>query len=244
MTDTAIPTSLASREELDARLKRADENRWLASRYAPPQGRRLLVAVYLLHQELARALQAKEAMLGKIRIQWWRETLEQIAARLAGTGEVRRHDLSLELAEALAGRADLIAPLNDLVDRFDDIIDDHMRSGHQATPEHEALHLEAEASLSRLAGLVLEPKLDDLQLNALGRCGEAHVATIAQLPDVNDRWLMARVAAQSLPTNVWPAIAHLVADAPHGRQRSPFARRYRVFKAMLLHRLGKRMEME
>ena len=249
MSDTPSPANLASAPlsetgDFDARLKRTDENRWLATRYAPETSRRLLVAIYLVHQELARALQAKEAMLGKIRVQWWRETVAQISSALEGKGQVRRHDLSEELLLQLKGRAELIAPLNDLIDRVDDILDDHLRAGHEATEEHEERHYAAEASLARLAGLALEPNLKIGQLAALTRCGEAHLATVADMPDLSDRWLTARVASMELPPHVWPAILHLVADAPQGRERSPFSKRWRMFKAMLIHRLGKPVEQE
>lgn len=252
MSDTANPANLASAPlaesgDFDARLKRVDENRWLATRYAGEAGRPLLVAIYLLYHELARALATKEGMLGKIRIQWWRETGEQISTALedpAKASAVRRHDLSEELFRLVKTRKDLIAPVNDLIDAFDDIIDDHLRAGHEATQEHEDKHLAAEAALTRLAGRALDPDLGGLKLDALSFCGHAHLATVAQLPDFADRWVMARVAAEELPPSVWPAILHLVADAPHGRSRSAFSRRYRMFKAMLLHRLGKRVEME
>ncbi|HEV7689911.1 MAG TPA: squalene/phytoene synthase family protein [Hyphomonadaceae bacterium] len=250
MSDTANTANLASAPlaesgDFDQRLKRLDENRWLATRYAGEAGRPLLVAIYLLYHELARALQAKEAMLGKIRIQWWRETVEQISTALEDPAKpVRRHDLSEELSRLLKERRDLIAPINELIDAFDDIIDDHLRAGHEQTAEHEAKHLAAEAGLTRLAGRALDPNLAGIKLDALSYCGEAHLATVAQLPDFADRWVMARVAAEELPPHVWPAIVHLVADAPGGRSRSPFSRRYRIFKAMLIHRLGKRVEME
>ena len=91
MSDTANPANLASTEDFDARLKRTDEDRWLATRYAPPAGRQRLVAIYLFNQELQRTLHTKEAMLGKIRLQWWRETLEQVAGKgpCAGTTSPR-----------------------------------------------------------------------------------------------------------------------------------------------------------
>jgi hypothetical protein len=252
MSDTANPANVASAPlaesgDFDARLKRTDENRWLATRYAGEGDRPLLVAIYLLYHELARALQAKEAMLGKIRIQWWRETVEQISTALEDKDAekaVRRHDLSEELFRQVKGRRDLIAPINDLIDAFDDIIDDHLRSGHEATEEHEAKHLAAEAALSRLAGRSLDANLVGLKLDALSYCGHAHLATVAQLPDYADRWVMARVAAQELPPHVWPAIVHLVADAPQGRERSPFSRRWRIFRAMLIKRLGKPVDPE
>ena len=71
MSDTSNPTNLASvplagAAEFDARLQRTDEDRWLATRYAAPAARELLVAIYLLNQELQRTLHTKEPMLGKI----------------------------------------------------------------------------------------------------------------------------------------------------------------------------------
>jgi hypothetical protein len=243
MSDTANTGNLASAPlsgegEFDARLKRADEARWLATRYAHAEGRKRLVALYLLHLELARALQAKEPMLGKIRIQWWRETIDQIAAHLTGKGAVRRHDLSEELARVLAGRADLIAPIHELVDRFDDIIDDHLQAGgHQQNDDHEAQHLAAEAALTRLAGLALDSAATPGQLDALTRLGEAHLANLADMPDTHDRWVIARVASRELPSQVWPAIVHGVAFGPHGAGRSPFSKRWRIFLAMLTRKL-------
>ena len=239
MSDTSNPGNLASApiasaQEFDARLKRTDENRWLATRYAPPGSRELLVAIYLLHQELSRALHAKEAMLGKIRIQWWRETLEQIA----GKGALRRHDLAEELARVMRDRRDLIAPVNDLIDRFDDVIDDHLHAGgHQQGPAHETRHLAAEAALTRLAGQALHPSVSMSQLDALTRCGEAHLAVVAEMEDAADRWVTARVAARELAPQFWPAILHLSVGAPPDRVRTPLSKRWRMFQAALTHRL-------
>jgi phytoene synthase len=234
MSDTANPANLASglipAAEFDARLKRTDENRWLASRYAPPAGRERLVAVYLLNQELQRTLGASEPMIGKIRLQWWRETLEGIAA-----GKPRRHDLSLELARVMAGRADLLAAAHELVDRFDDVIDDHIHAGgHQAGDAHATRHFEAEAALTRLAGLALNAGIGADQLEALSRCGEAHLAAVADLPDAAERRKTAQAAARTLPADLWPAIAHLAADGPG---QTPLRRRWRILRAVAARRL-------
>jgi phytoene synthase len=237
MSDTANPANLASAplsgaKEFDARLRRTDENRWLATRYAPDGARELLVALYLMDQELWRALGAKEAMLGKIRIQWWRETLEQIS----GKGPVRRHDLAEELVRVTATRPDLIAPMNDLIDRYDDIIDDHLHAGgHENGGDHEQRHLAVEASLMRLAGLALDARATPGQLQSLSRCGEAHLAVAAQLPDAAERWAAARKAARSLPSGLWPAIAHLA--ALRSPQPAPLIKRWLVFRSMLRRRL-------
>ncbi|HEY7797158.1 MAG TPA: squalene/phytoene synthase family protein [Hyphomonadaceae bacterium] len=234
MSDTSNPGNLASAAEFDARLKRTDENRWLATRYAPPEARERLVAIYLLHHELSRALRSKEAMLGKIRIQWWRETIDQIA----GKSSIRRHDLAEELGRVVRDRADLIAPLHDLINRFDDIVDDHLRSaGHEHGGTHETRHLAAEASLTRLAGQALHPSVSMNQLDALTRCGEAYLAVVADTEDAADRWVTARVAAGELSPQFWPAILHLSISAPAHRPRTPLSKRWRMFQAALTHRL-------
>jgi phytoene synthase len=242
MSDTPNPGNLASTAEFDARLKRTDENRWLATRYAPAVGRELLVAIYLLHQELHRALQVSEPMIGKIRIQWWRETLEQVA----GKGPLRRHDLAEELARLSKGRPDLIAPMNELVDRFDDIADDHLHAGgHNAGETHAQRHLAAEAALARLAGLALDPKASRAQLDALSLCGEAYPAALARLSDAGERWKVAQKASRKLPHALWPAIAHLAAardphrtaDDPRTASKAPLLKRWRVLSAMFSRRL-------
>jgi phytoene synthase len=234
MSDTANPANLASglvpATEFDARLKRSDEARWLASRYASEADRERLVAVYLLNQELQRALGVSEPMIGKIRIQWWRETLEGITA-----GNPRRHDLALELARVFAGRADLVAAAHDLVDRFDDVIDDHLHAGgHQAGDDHAARHLAAEAAVTRLAGRSLKADVATSQLEALSRCGEAHLAAVAELPDAAERRKVAQAEARALPPDLWPAIAHLAADGPG---QTPLRRRWRILRAVAARRL-------
>lgn len=233
MSDTANPANLASSEEFDARLKRTDEDRWLATRYAPQAGRERLVAIYLFNQELQRTLHTKEPMLGKIRLQWWRETLEQFA----GKAPLRRHDLAEELARVTKDRPDLIAPMNDLIDRFDDILDDHMHGGHTTGGDHEARHLATEGSLARLAGLALDQAANPEHLNALAQVGEARVASIAGLADAASKWTAARAAVRKAPALLWPAILHLAVTVSPEKPLSPFSRRWRMLRAALTHRL-------
>jgi phytoene synthase len=235
MSDTANPAKLASSAEFDARLKRTDEARWLASRYAPREGRQLLVAIHLLNQELQRALGAKEPMLGKIRLQWWRETMEQVA----GKAPLRRHDLSEELARVTKPRPDLVAPIEALIDAYDDVLDDHLHAGgHKAGGEHEARHFAVEAALMRLAGLALDPAATPQHLEVLMKCGEAQLASTAELVGASESWKAAKTEARSIPPNLWPALAHLAAtDAPGGEPPKPLSKRWRVLLAILARRL-------
>ena len=234
MSDTANPPKLASAAEFDARLKRTDEDRWLATRYAPAASRERVAVIYLLNHELQRTLQTSEPMLGKIRLQWWRETMEQVA----GKGPVRRHDLAEELARVLAGRPDLHAAASALIDRYDDILDDHLHAGgHQPGGDHEARHLAVEGAVMKLAGLALDPKATPEQLGAMATLGEARLALSADLPNGPARWNSARAAARKLPAILWPAILHLaIADLP-SPQASDFARRWRLLKTAFTHRL-------
>jgi hypothetical protein len=241
MSDTANPAKLASSplagaKELDARLKRTDEDRWLATRYAPDGVRRLLVALYLMDLELRRTLATKEPMLGKIRLQWWRETIEQIARK----GAIRRHDLAEELAQLTARRRDLIDPINALIDRYDDILDDHLHAGgHQAGGEHEHRHLEAERSAVRLAGLALVPTATRLQLDLLAQSSANYLAAKAGLPEAEARWRHARKAVKSLPASLWPAVLHLAAAPPSDTSSasSPLKKRWRMLRAAITRTL-------
>jgi hypothetical protein len=230
MSDTANPPNLASVDEFSARLKRTDEDRWLATRYAPAAARERLVALYLLNQELQRALHVSEAMLGKIRVQWWRETL----AQLAGTSPLRRHDLAEELTRVLRDRIDLLAPMNALADAYDDVLDDHLQAGgHEAGGAHEARHLAVEAALMRLAGLALASDADEAGLAALAEAGAARVAQAAGLEGAEARWSAARAGLRQAPAALWPAVLHLAAAGTD----SPLGKRWRMFRAALRRKL-------
>jgi phytoene synthase len=66
--------------DLPALIRRVDEDRWLASRFAPEAVRARLVALYAFNYELAHAAEAaREPGLGAIRLKWWRDGLEEIA---------------------------------------------------------------------------------------------------------------------------------------------------------------------
>lgn len=65
---------------LDSLIRRVDEDRWLASRFAPEAARARLVALYALNYEIAHVGEvAREPGLGAIRLQWWRDELETIS---------------------------------------------------------------------------------------------------------------------------------------------------------------------
>jgi len=233
MTDTANTQKLASAETFDARLKSLDEPRWLAARYAPAAERRRLVAAWLLRNELHRALNASEPMLGKIRLQWWRESVE------SATGpSPRRHDLTEELAAILNEAPGLLGPMLELIDRHDDILDDHLAAGgHMPGDDHEQRHIDAEAASWRLAGLSLLPDATGSQLEPLTKLASAAVAIRGELGSSDDLWSAARASARHMPGVLWPAAAHIVAVSPHGPSPGPTGLRLRIFRAVLTRRI-------
>jgi 15-cis-phytoene synthase len=82
---------------LDPLVRRVDEDRWLASRFAPAPARRRLVALYALNYEIARTSESvREAALGDIRLAWWRDALAEVKAG----GDGRAHPALAAFAEA------------------------------------------------------------------------------------------------------------------------------------------------
>lgn len=79
-------------------LAAADPDRVLAAGFAAPAVRDRLLALVAFNHELARAREvATEPALGAIRLQWWREVLDEIFAG----APVRRHPVAGALAEAV-----------------------------------------------------------------------------------------------------------------------------------------------
>ena len=83
-------------DELDDLVRRADPDRWLASRFiADDVARRDVLALYAFNHELARAAEAvSQPLIGEMRLAWWREALEEIGRG----GAVRAHPVALGLA--------------------------------------------------------------------------------------------------------------------------------------------------
>ncbi|QGX98725.1 phytoene synthase [Roseovarius faecimaris] len=119
-------------------VRRADPERFLAAMAAPVAARKVLFPLYAFNAEVARApWVTEEAMIAEMRLQWWRDALEEIG----GGGRVRRHEVTTPLAGVLD--AEGAAVLDDLIlarrwdiyrDPFEDAaaFDDYLRktSGH------------------------------------------------------------------------------------------------------------------
>ena len=74
-----------------AQVRQGDRDRYLALLFAPASARNALAAIAAFNLELARAAtEITESMLGLVRLQWWREAVEEIREG----GAVRRHQVA------------------------------------------------------------------------------------------------------------------------------------------------------
>lgn len=83
-----------------ALVERHDRDRYLASLFAPEAEREQLFALYAFNHEVAKTAEVvSEPMLGQIRLQWWRESLEGIYS-----GSPRQHEVVLPLARGIEAK--------------------------------------------------------------------------------------------------------------------------------------------
>ncbi len=83
-------------------VKKSDHDRYMTILYAPPDRRDDLSALYAFNYEISRIRESiSEVMLGEIRLQWWREAIDDIFQ-----GTTRKHDIIPALAKAI-GQHDL-----------------------------------------------------------------------------------------------------------------------------------------
>src|SRR5437764_85522 len=130
-----------------ALVRRHDRDRFQTVLFAPAARREALFALYAFNYEIARVRETvTEPMLGRIRLQWWREN---IAAAFEG-GALRRHPVVEPLTATI--RQFLLTR-----EHFDRLIDAR-ESDLESEPPASLTALEdyAEATSSRLVYLALE----------------------------------------------------------------------------------------
>ena len=128
-------------------LRRYDRDRFQTALFAPGKRRPALLALYAFNFEVARIREVThEAMLGRIRLQWWRDAIGEIYAGLAP----RRHEvveaLSATIREQRLSQAHFEALLTA---REQDLAE-------EAPASMEALEAYAEGSSASLVMLALE----------------------------------------------------------------------------------------
>ena len=236
-------------DDLDATVRRADPDRWLASRFvADPVARADLIALYAFNHELARATEAaREPLVQEIRLTWWREALDEVfAAR-----PPRRHPVVEALAETIRRRELPPAPFETMIEARIEAID--------APVADEAAvyrHVDATAGmLMSLAASALDGTASSAATQAAARAwGLAGLARLRRtgvdrLPKAWDQaeirrrvraaMAAARAAARDLPVAAFPAVAYatLANTYAAGRAPSELEKRLRLTTAVLTGRL-------
>jgi len=88
----------AAFEACAAAVRRADPDRYFSALFAPADKRLLLFALYAFNHELARIGETvREPMMGEIRLEWWRESVESACEQ-----RPRTHDVAQALAALFA----------------------------------------------------------------------------------------------------------------------------------------------
>jgi len=137
----------ATAPRLAVDLQRNDRDRFQTALFAPGERRDALFALYAFNFEVARLREVtREPMIGRIRLQWWRDAIAEIYSG----GPSRRHDV----VEALAGsvRDHRLSRAH-----FDTLLDARELDLAEEAPESmEALEAYAEGTSASLVSLALE----------------------------------------------------------------------------------------
>jgi len=189
------PDLVRSGESSDAEfcaeaVRKHDYDRWLTALFVPVERRAAVLALFAFNLELARTReQVSEPMLGEIRLQWWRETIEGAYA-----GKPRQHPIAKELAVAVVRHRLSRA-------HFDRLIDARAQDLYETPPKDlAALEIYAEATSAELASLALEV----LGVDDAPSIAAAHAAAVA--------WALVGIA-RAVPFHAAFRRVHLPQDA-------------------------------
>ncbi len=221
-------------------MRERDEDRWLAAQYAPPAERRALIALYAFQCELRRIPgSVSEPPLGEIRLQWWREALQDIRDGKSARGHpvveemavcgIANTEYKLLIDKVIDAAArpfygegfNEVSGLVDWLDQADGTIDElavTVTGGHASLAET-ARQAGVAFSLAR-EGVGLAPNLKD-EIPSMAR----------------SIWDASRPRFKKADAKAAPAILHLALTPAYlGKSGAPFPiyKRMRLFAAMAL----------
>ena len=174
-------------------VRKGDPVRFRTALFAPPDAREGLFALYAFNLEIAKiAPMVSEPMIGEIRLQWWRDSLDMAF----GAGDVRRHEVVEPLAAIVRSAGLPRAP-------FDALIDARGQDLDPAFPADDASLIaylrDTAGSLTCLAMRALGGEADEAALDAGQGIGIARY--LAAVP------VMAAQGAAPLPGTIdWKAL--------------------------------------
>lgn len=241
-------------------MQKVDPARTLAARLAPKLEADRLIGLYAFQYEIARVSESvSEPMLGDIRLQWWREAVDEIR-----TGKkVRAHDVAQALEEAIgplkAGYP--FSLLDEMIDARERDLDDAPFETIQSLNDYAAATA-GTLTLAAASALAKAPIAETVQVGlrnagrAWGLAGLARETAIAQQFNARPR-LPIRVGAGDIaaqagsaykaaksqlhgaPAELLPAYAYVTLVPSLTRRfsleaASPLAMRWRILKAAIL----------
>jgi phytoene synthase len=222
--------------DLDDLVRRADPDRWLASRFiADPDRRAEVVALYAFEHELSRVRRvASNVLLAEIRLSWWREALDE----MFGGAHVRAHPVAQALA-AVVVRHDLPRdPLEAMIDARIEVLEKTRLDIDEALRWADGVG----ASAAILAARVLDPSAPPEMVALAGRAWGLLLlrrAGMIEGADFDERLASAAAtasrAARSLSAAAFPAVAQaaLVRAELRSGDRPAIETRLRLFWAVL-----------
>jgi len=157
-------------------LRQHDPDRHLVTTLVPPSGRRAVVALFAFNLELSRIRESvSEPMLGEMRLQFWRDTLDDLT-----NGTVRAHPVAQALAAALPGEALPVSPMTDLIDARARDLDDATLADMAALLDY-AQHTAGALNVLALRVLGVSDRPAALAARAAG-AGAAMIGLMRSLP--------------------------------------------------------------
>ncbi|WP_343698500.1 squalene/phytoene synthase family protein [Caulobacter sp.] len=205
---------MADTETLDDLVRRVDPDRWLASRFISDAAARAdIIALYGLNYELARvAGGVSNALMGEIRLTWWREAMEEIAA-----GKPPRKHPNVEALAASKFDPNALAALSEA--RFTDLDEGPLKDEAAVMAYVDG----TAGALAVLAARRLDPSADPHAVKGAARAWglsglwRLKQAGRARLPSdwtqadvqrrVEDQLKLARAEVKALPVAAFPAVA-------------------------------------
>ncbi len=225
--------------DLSAAVRRADPDRWLASRFiADKAARAEVIALYALEGELDRAARIASPPAAQLRLTWWRDA---IADLLAG-GVAPAHPVLATLAKVAARRRLPAAPFEVMIEARIAALECPIADA----PGAAAFADEVGGSAAVLACHILDPASPEAPARAAGRVWALlEMRRTGALPSVliDPPLTQALAAARSSPCQVspgaFPAIAAAAMAGPElaGRTAGPLETRLRLILAVARGRL-------
>ncbi|PIB93034.1 squalene/phytoene synthase family protein [Caulobacter sp. FWC2] len=228
---------MADTETLDDLVRRVDPDRWLASRFIGDLAARAdVIALYGMNYELARvAGGVTNALMGEIRITWWREAMEEIAA-----GKPPRKHPNVEALAASKFDPNALAALAEA--RFTDLDEGPLKDEAAVLAYVDA----TAGAMAVLAARRLDPSADPHAVKGgarafgltglwrLKQAGRSRLPEAWTQADVAERveaqLKAARGEVRGLPVAAFPAVAPAALVRPYlkGREMSDLEKKARL----------------